>query len=142
MEITEARARAQEPVECPECGFANIFWGKRDRELVIEHFGRRCQGLVDLQCARRGKRAGALFAMGDGCYRCSPCCRPGRLRRNQTNMAQAVEASGTLHRIGNGVLMLFGVFILFSMLRLVGWAAAAIGRNREYFPNFVLEFFL
>ncbi|HIA47778.1 MAG TPA: DUF4129 domain-containing protein [Candidatus Hydrogenedentes bacterium] len=58
-----------------------------------------------------------------------------------TNMAQAVEASGTLHRIGNGVLMLFGVFILFSMLRLVGWAAAAIGRNREYFPNFVLEFF-
>ena len=52
---------------------------------------RRCQGLVDLQCARRGKRAGALFAMGDGCYRCSPCCRPGRLRRNQTNMAQAVQ---------------------------------------------------
>ncbi|SPJ33721.1 DEAD/DEAH box helicase [Kushneria phyllosphaerae] len=34
-------------VECPECGFANIFWGKRDGELVIEHFGRRCQGLVD-----------------------------------------------------------------------------------------------
>ena len=52
---------------------------------------RRCQGLVDLQCARRGKRAGALFAMGDGCYRCSSCCRPGRLRKNQTNMAQAVQ---------------------------------------------------
>ncbi|WP_456269711.1 DEAD/DEAH box helicase [Kushneria sp. AK178] len=34
-------------VECPECGFANIFWGKRDGELVIEHFGRRCQGLVE-----------------------------------------------------------------------------------------------
>ncbi len=34
-------------VECPACGHANLFWGKRDGELVIEHFGRRCQGLVD-----------------------------------------------------------------------------------------------
>jgi DNA repair protein RadD len=33
-------------VECPACGHANLFWGKRDGELVIEHFGRRCQGLV------------------------------------------------------------------------------------------------
>lgn len=34
-------------VECPECGFANVFWGKRDGELVVEHFGRRCKGLVE-----------------------------------------------------------------------------------------------
>lgn len=34
-------------VECPACGHANLFWGKRDGELVIEHFGRRCQGLVE-----------------------------------------------------------------------------------------------
>ncbi|SDL97575.1 DNA repair protein RadD [Franzmannia pantelleriensis] len=34
-------------VECPECGHANLFWGKRDGELVIEHYGRRCQGLVE-----------------------------------------------------------------------------------------------
>ncbi|TDX28152.1 DNA repair protein RadD [Modicisalibacter xianhensis] len=34
-------------VECPDCGHANLFWGKRDGELVIEHYGRRCQGLVD-----------------------------------------------------------------------------------------------
>ncbi len=35
-----------EPVQvpCPDCGHANLFWGKRDGELVIEHFGRRCQG--------------------------------------------------------------------------------------------------
>ncbi|MFY0989636.1 DEAD/DEAH box helicase family protein [Halomonas sp. C05BenzN] len=33
-------------VECPACGHANLFWGRRDGELVIEHFGRRCQGLV------------------------------------------------------------------------------------------------
>ncbi|GLP97961.1 DEAD/DEAH box helicase [Paraferrimonas sedimenticola] len=32
-------------VPCPECGFANVFWGKCDRDGdVIEHYGRRCQG--------------------------------------------------------------------------------------------------
>ncbi|WP_062570048.1 DEAD/DEAH box helicase [Pseudoalteromonas arabiensis] len=39
-----------EPVQvlCPGCGFANIFWGKTDDSgKVIEHFGRRCQGLLD-----------------------------------------------------------------------------------------------
>jgi len=38
-----------EPVQvfCPGCGFANIFWGKTDSEGgVIEHYGRRCQGLL------------------------------------------------------------------------------------------------
>ncbi|WP_302051011.1 MULTISPECIES: DEAD/DEAH box helicase [Halomonadaceae] len=34
-------------VECPACGHANLFWGKRDGDIVIEHFGRRCQGLVE-----------------------------------------------------------------------------------------------
>ncbi|WP_417502394.1 DEAD/DEAH box helicase family protein [Marinobacter sp.] len=39
-----------EPVQvfCPACGFANIFWGKTDDEgLVVEHYGRRCQGLLE-----------------------------------------------------------------------------------------------
>ncbi|MDR5897464.1 DEAD/DEAH box helicase [Halomonas vilamensis] len=38
-----------EPVQvpCPACGHANLFWGKRDGELVLEHFGRRCQGLIE-----------------------------------------------------------------------------------------------
>ena len=39
-----------EPVQvlCPGCGFANIFWGKTDTQgKVIEHFGRRCQGLLE-----------------------------------------------------------------------------------------------
>ena len=38
-----------EPVQvfCPGCGFANIFWGKTDGDgRVIEHYGRRCQGLL------------------------------------------------------------------------------------------------
>ncbi|UTW02013.1 DEAD/DEAH box helicase [Amphritea atlantica] len=34
-------------VFCPLCEFANIFWGKTDEEgNIIEHYGRRCQGLV------------------------------------------------------------------------------------------------
>jgi len=39
-----------EPVQvfCPGCGFANIFWGKTDSGgRVIEHYGRRCQGLLE-----------------------------------------------------------------------------------------------
>ncbi|MFL1454997.1 DEAD/DEAH box helicase family protein [Marinobacter sp. GN3S48] len=38
-----------EPVQvfCPGCGFANIFWGITDSDGgVIEHYGRRCQGLL------------------------------------------------------------------------------------------------
>lgn len=38
-----------EPVQvfCPGCGFANIFWGKTDSDgRVVEHYGRRCQGLL------------------------------------------------------------------------------------------------
>ncbi|KAA8995249.1 DEAD/DEAH box helicase [Affinibrenneria salicis] len=45
-----------QPVQvfCPQCGFANLFWGKctPDGE-VIEHYGRRCQGW---QPAESGER--------------------------------------------------------------------------------------
>lgn len=35
-------------VPCPECGFANTFWGKVDADGdLIEHYGRRCQGLIE-----------------------------------------------------------------------------------------------
>ncbi|WP_192458427.1 DEAD/DEAH box helicase [Musicola keenii] len=36
-----------QPVQifCPQCGFANMFWGKATADgAVIEHYGRRCQG--------------------------------------------------------------------------------------------------
>ncbi|WP_447555315.1 DEAD/DEAH box helicase [Vreelandella sp. EE22] len=44
-----------EPVQviCPACEHANLFWGKRDGDIVIEHFGRRCQGLVENERGRR-----------------------------------------------------------------------------------------
>ncbi|CAM4257439.1 DEAD/DEAH box helicase [Pseudoalteromonas byunsanensis] len=38
-----------EPVQviCPGCGFANIFWGQLNEQgELIEHYGRRCQGLL------------------------------------------------------------------------------------------------
>lgn len=43
-------ASDNKPVQvfCPACGFANIFWGKTTADgTVIEHFGRRCQGVLE-----------------------------------------------------------------------------------------------
>lgn len=52
----------QVPVVCPLCHFKNQFWGKADSQgIVIEHYGRRCQGLVQgehgkpTQCTYRFK---------------------------------------------------------------------------------------
>ncbi|MCM2278153.1 MAG: DEAD/DEAH box helicase [Oligoflexia bacterium] len=34
-------------VPCPECGFENSFWGYADPDgIVLEHFGRKCRGLI------------------------------------------------------------------------------------------------
>ena len=61
-------------VECPVCGHANLFWGKRDGAVVIEHFGRRCQGLVvadnESVAANAAKKQCAFrfrFKVCDGC---------------------------------------------------------------------------
>ncbi|MEO9275525.1 DEAD/DEAH box helicase [Marinomonas sp. 5E14-1] len=46
-------------VHCPVCDFANTFWGRKDAEgNILEHFGRRCHGLINLpdgeeQCTYR-----------------------------------------------------------------------------------------
>ena len=35
-------------VECPQCEFQNMFWGKKAADgTLLEHYGRRCQGLVE-----------------------------------------------------------------------------------------------
>lgn len=66
-------------VECPQCGHANLFWGRRDGELVIEHFGRRCQGLVDATSStqaflgRRGVASGACRKQCDFRFRYKVC---------------------------------------------------------------------
>lgn len=51
-EVGSPRPNSQsEPVEviCPQCGFGNTFWGKVDADgALIEHYGRKCQGVADL----------------------------------------------------------------------------------------------
>ena len=54
-EVGEAKPDPDsEPVQvfCPACDFANTFWGKTNEQgEVIEHHGRRCQGLVDSEAS-------------------------------------------------------------------------------------------
>ena len=58
-------------IHCPECDFANAFWGRKDTQgNILEHFGRRCHGLieasdgqdVDRQCTYRFR------------FKCCPYC--------------------------------------------------------------------
>ncbi|PMR70104.1 DEAD/DEAH box helicase [Halomonas heilongjiangensis] len=59
-----------EPVQvaCPACGHANLFWGRREGEFVIEHFGRRCQGLVEEESGKRRQCDFRYrFKVCDGC---------------------------------------------------------------------------
>jgi DNA repair protein RadD len=55
-EVGESKPTSDsEPVQvlCPGCGHANIFWGKMDSEgLVVEHFGRKCQGFHENDITR------------------------------------------------------------------------------------------
>jgi DNA repair protein RadD len=69
-------------VECPACGHANLFWGRKEGEIVIEHFGRRCQGLVEDEAGKRDqcdfrfrfKVCGACGAENDiAARRCHGC---------------------------------------------------------------------
>ncbi|WP_261640148.1 DEAD/DEAH box helicase [Erwinia mallotivora] len=50
-EVGTAKGKSDnQPVQvfCPACGFANTFWGKTTKDgTIIEHFGRRCQGILE-----------------------------------------------------------------------------------------------
>lgn len=57
-EVGEKKPNSQSvpvQVKCPSCDFPNIFWGINDDDgHLVEHYGRRCQGLVDnQQCSFR-----------------------------------------------------------------------------------------
>lgn len=57
-------------VLCPACGFNNHFWGTIDPDgEVIEHFGRRCQGLLTNDVTLTSKDCGFLFRF----KRCDQC---------------------------------------------------------------------
>jgi DNA repair protein RadD len=55
-------------VPCPACGHANDFWGLVDGDGdIVEHFGRRCQGVLpDADAAATGTGAGAGAAEAGG----------------------------------------------------------------------------
>ncbi|QQG30042.1 DEAD/DEAH box helicase [Pectobacterium carotovorum] len=61
-EVGNSKAHAgSQPVQvfCPECGFANLFWGKTTPDGdIIEHYGRRCQGW---EMAESGQRQQCNF---------------------------------------------------------------------------------
>ncbi|MCH2110823.1 MAG: DEAD/DEAH box helicase, partial [Polyangiaceae bacterium] len=61
-------------VVCPECGFTNQFWGKKDESgAVLEHYGRRCHGEVALAEDGRsssGRRCSYRFRFKE-CPSCS-----------------------------------------------------------------------
>ncbi|QKJ87871.1 ATP-dependent helicase [Paramixta manurensis] len=53
---TPKGASDNQPVQvfCPSCGFANTFWGKTTADgTLIEHFGRRCQGVLEEDTGER-----------------------------------------------------------------------------------------
>jgi DNA repair protein RadD len=88
-EVGEARPSADSSivgVVCPACGYENQFWGQVDEEgRVVEHFGRRCQGVVrtdsggPLRCTYRFrfKECPACSAENDIAARtCGECHKP------------------------------------------------------------------
>ncbi len=71
-------------IHCPECGFGNTFWGRLDGDgAVIEHYGRRCQGLIETAGHREQCDFRYRFKLCDGCgaqndiaaRRCGQCQR-------------------------------------------------------------------
>jgi DNA repair protein RadD len=73
-------------IHCPQCDFANTFWGRKDTEgNILEHFGRRCHGLIDtregeVQCTYRFR------------FKHCPCCN----QENDIAARQCQHCSETL----------------------------------------------
>ncbi|WP_444678397.1 DEAD/DEAH box helicase family protein [Halomonas sp. E19] len=65
-------------VECPACGHANLFWGRKEGEIVIEHFGRRCQGLVEsARSPAQSEKTATMAGGADGGHgAASGACKP------------------------------------------------------------------
>ncbi len=56
-----SRAEAVEVI-CPQCGVENQFWGVKDSEgVVVEHYGRRCQGALENAVTSEIEKCGFRF---------------------------------------------------------------------------------
>jgi DNA repair protein RadD len=54
---------------CPQCGIENHFWGIKDGEEVIEHYGRKCQGAFEDPLTLEVEKCGYRFRF----KRCDQC---------------------------------------------------------------------
>jgi DNA repair protein RadD len=58
------------PVDCPQCGFSNQFWGIQSEDgSVEEHFGRKCQAAAEIPGEAEFVPCGYLFRF----KRCDAC---------------------------------------------------------------------
>ena len=64
-----------------------------------------------------------------------------QLKSIVTPAVDVVQQNHVVEYIGTGVLICFGLFFAFALLRGAGLVAAYIGRNRDVFPGFVRRFF-
>ena len=74
-EVGEKKPNSQsQPVQvpCPSCEFPNIFWGICDDDgYLVEHYGRRCQGLIeDSITSKSASQAGPQAASASNQHQC------------------------------------------------------------------------
>ena len=88
--IEEDRPNAQSvPVEviCPQCGVENHFWGIKDSEgVLIEHYGRKCQGAFEDSITGEVQSCGYRFRF----KRCDKCGEENDIAARSCNSCQHV----------------------------------------------------
>ncbi|MFA6242995.1 MAG: hypothetical protein WC655_18790, partial [Candidatus Hydrogenedentales bacterium] len=70
--------------------------------------------------------------------------RPGssfQLMNFAVPAAQAIQQSHAMERIGIGVLILFGIFLLYGLMRVLGAFAVQVAKRRHSLPQPVVRFF-
>ncbi|NRA21932.1 MAG: DEAD/DEAH box helicase [Oceanospirillaceae bacterium] len=82
-----------EPVQvfCPLCNFANTFWGKTDADgEIIEHYGRRCQGLINPQDAPQGNTKDPRCSFRFRFKNCPKCLGENDIAARQCHECQQI----------------------------------------------------
>jgi len=64
-----------------------------------------------------------------------------RLNSVATPAVQIIQESHFVERVGQGVLVILGLFIAYGALRGLGALAISIGRQRDLYPQWVIRFF-
>ena len=56
-------------VICPQCGYSNVFWGIKQEDFIVEHYGRKCLGAFESIETHEIEPCGYLFRF----KRCPSC---------------------------------------------------------------------